>query len=349
MVNIATRNLPKPPRERTRGRSGISRESFVSHSYGYERFRPPLAVVGAVRTQWADDGKFQYTRRTTMSLSLVTAGEAQYEQEGRTGRALAGQVFLAHLGQSQRFVTAPGSFLHKRSIIIEGAALDTILRACGLDQVDVVTPRNPGVIAGAMRTLTRLLGRKPAGFAAESSALVYWILLELGRSLAPSYPAELQAAFAYIRQHLGDRLTLGDIARSARLSVRHCNRLFNQYVGVPPVVYVINQRMALAATILQHTSSTVKQTAAVAGYDDPFRFSLQFKQRYGISPKYYRASTRPGKRLRQDQLIGEREVPSHNRLAPQDRDPQSTGQERPERDMVVAPQYLSQHHRDAGD
>jgi len=269
------------------------RESYTSHTYAYERFDPPLKVVGAVLSRWGPGDRFHRVRRPNLSLNLVTLGSASYRQEGRTGTVVEGQAFLAHPGRGQRFETGAAGFLHKRSVIMEGAGLDPLLRSTGLSDVDVVTPSSAPALTALFRRVFRVLRDKPPGFVADLSKAAYEILLECARSVAPDYPAPVADAMRFIRQNLMRRITLGDISAQARVSTRQCNRLFNRHMGISPIAYVISQRMSTAASVLLNTTLTVKAVAAMVGYDDPFRFSLHFKQRYGVSPMHYRRTHEP--------------------------------------------------------
>ncbi len=264
------------------------RESYASHAHAYDRFEAPLCISGAVTSRWGPGDNFTRQRRTNMSLSLVTMGEARFRQEEREGRVRAGQVFLAHHGTSQRFETALDGFLHKRSLILEGPHIDTFVTALGLQGVDVVTPSDRGRMTALFRRARFLLYHKPPAYAAMAYATAYEVLLECSRGLAPGYPAQLSEAVRYIRRNLHRRLTLREIAECTNLSIRQCNRLFHEHADTSPVHFAIRQKMAMAAGMLNNTTATAKQVAAAVGYDDPFRFSLQFKQHFGMSPTHYR-------------------------------------------------------------
>lgn len=264
------------------------RESLWSHAYRYARFRPPLCVIGSVLSRWGPGGNFERTDRQGISVSILTLGEGHYVQEGREGHVGSGDVFIAHHDVYQLLETGSGGVLHKRTLIMEGEALDAVLQAAGLSGVDSVRLSSPSQMIGQFRRAHVLLRDKPAGFTSELSQIAYAVLLECGRGIAPDYPLPLRAAIAFVRQNLGRRMTLQEIAAAAQLSVRHCSRLFHQHIGVAPMTYCINQKMALAENMLVNTTLPVNQVALAVGYDDPFRFSLQFKQHFGRAPKHYR-------------------------------------------------------------
>ena len=67
-------------------------------------------------------------------------------------------------------------------------------------------------------------------------------------------------------------------------------RRFNEVVGEPPMTFLKNWRMALAADLLCQPNQTVSTVAHQVGYATPYAFSAAFKRVRGISPQEHRAS-----------------------------------------------------------
>jgi AraC family transcriptional regulator of arabinose operon len=64
--------------------------------------------------------------------------------------------------------------------------------------------------------------------------------------------------------------------------------LFREQVGQTPQQWVERERMARAMQLLALSSRTIANIAAEVGYDNPFYFSLRFKQHTGRSPRDWR-------------------------------------------------------------
>lgn len=67
-------------------------------------------------------------------------------------------------------------------------------------------------------------------------------------------------------------------------------RRFNEIVGEPPMTFLKNWRMALAADLLCQPNQSVATVAYQVGYATPYAFSAAFKRVRGISPQEHRAS-----------------------------------------------------------
>ena len=79
--------------------------------------------------------------------------------------------------------------------------------------------------------------------------------------------------------------TVADLAATAGLSRAAFAARFTQLVGQPPMAYLTDWRMTLAADLLREEAGTTVAAAAEAvGYQDAFAFSVAFKRAKGVSP-----------------------------------------------------------------
>ncbi|WP_030782735.1 AraC family transcriptional regulator [Streptomyces sp. NRRL S-920] len=84
--------------------------------------------------------------------------------------------------------------------------------------------------------------------------------------------------------------TVAALAARAQVSRAAFARNFTDLVGRPPMAYLTEWRMTLAAELLAEPGATVASVAAQVGYADGFGFSDAFKRIRGIAPSGYRAS-----------------------------------------------------------
>jgi AraC-like DNA-binding protein len=65
-------------------------------------------------------------------------------------------------------------------------------------------------------------------------------------------------------------------------------RRFTVLVGRPPMTYLRERRLALAADLLREPDATLAAVADRVGFANPFALSAAFKREHGISPSEYR-------------------------------------------------------------
>jgi AraC-like DNA-binding protein len=83
--------------------------------------------------------------------------------------------------------------------------------------------------------------------------------------------------------------TLATLAAESGASRASLARRFHELVGEPPMTFLTNWRMALAADLLCQPDATVSSVAERVGYATPFSFSAAFKRVRGLSPQEHRA------------------------------------------------------------
>ena len=249
-----------------------------------ERMAPPLQIYVGVVSRWTVGDRFTRTGRPDLSLSLITRGSAEYLQDGRRGSVACGQIFLAHKGAAQSLHTGDAGFMHKRTVILTGVALDALVASMRLNEVDVVTPRNPSSIMRWFREAYRCMTAKPPDMAGTLSVLAWRILLECQEGLSLIYPPGLRRAMDYVAANIQRPLTVGVLASEAGVSPRQCARLFQAHLGCSPMAFCATQRMTVARAMVQHTSHPMKQVANAVGFEDQLYFSARFRRHFGMSP-----------------------------------------------------------------
>jgi AraC-like DNA-binding protein len=82
-----------------------------------------------------------------------------------------------------------------------------------------------------------------------------------------------------------------ELAREAGLSRSVFSERFGQKVGVPPMQYLIEWRMALAKAMLQRGSPPLETVAAAIGYQSASAFSTAFRREVGRPPSHFARAT----------------------------------------------------------
>lgn len=95
-------------------------------------------------------------------------------------------------------------------------------------------------------------------------------------------------AVVEIQDRIGGRYTVGELADIAGYSPEHFSRVFRSVMGQPPEEFLIRTRIEHAKGLLSNSLMSIWEIAHALGYSKPSFFSIQFRQRTGMSPRQYR-------------------------------------------------------------
>jgi len=85
--------------------------------------------------------------------------------------------------------------------------------------------------------------------------------------------------------------TVTELAARAGVSRAALGRRFTELLGAPPITYLTQRRLMLAADLLHESDATLTSIARQVGYASPFALSAAFKREFGRSPQDHRVSS----------------------------------------------------------
>jgi AraC-like DNA-binding protein len=97
---------------------------------------------------------------------------------------------------------------------------------------------------------------------------------------------------ALLHARPGHPWTLPELAREAASSRSNVARRFTDLVGQPPMQYLAQWRMQVAANLLVQSGAKVATIASEVGYDSEAAFSRAFKKATGLAPGAWREARR---------------------------------------------------------
>jgi len=112
-------------------------------------------------------------------------------------------------------------------------------------------------------------------------------------------------ALAEIHREPARHWTLESLARQVAMSRSAFAEHFSRFVGTPPMQYLTNWRMQIAANHLLSTTDSINAVANRVGYDSEAAFSRAFKKAVGAPPSEWRrqravASTAPARTVQEE-------------------------------------------------
>lgn len=147
--------------------------------------------------------------------------------------------------------------------------------------------------------------RRP-GAEAVLERLAEMMFVDTARRYLDNLPADSTGWLAGLRdRHVGRALALlheaperawsmDELARETGLSRSALHERFVQFLAQPPMHYLAQWRIQLAARLLRETNRTVATIAQEVGYESEAAFSRAFKRLVGVPPATWRRSVAAG-------------------------------------------------------
>lgn len=109
----------------------------------------------------------------------------------------------------------------------------------------------------------------------------------------PRLPApRLKRTLEYVDAHLGENITLADLAQNSNLSLYYFATLFKKSTGLSPHRYILHRRVSRAQQLLQNTDLSVLDVSLDLGFQHQNNFARAFRRVTGMTPTGFRHSNR---------------------------------------------------------
>jgi AraC-like DNA-binding protein len=143
-------------------------------------------------------------------------------------------------------------------------------------------------LADEIVALGQHLGERKSMLATSGAA---WNLLALLSEEAVGHQPladVVSQARDFLRDNIALRISVDELAAMAGVSPSYFSAQFRRIVGVSPLLFHNNVRMARARELLDLTDDSIGSISESLGYVDRFYFSRQFKNAHGMTPMQYR-------------------------------------------------------------
>ncbi|BFO55986.1 helix-turn-helix domain-containing protein [Acidovorax sacchari] len=257
---------------------------------------PPMGCFRLERT-----GTTQIGMVPVDTVTLWTGGTCDVEMrcdgQRRNWRRTSGMVDLLPAGAVVSDVRWRGDAMECTWLHLDGAL------AQGREGMPARTGvRDPHITDLMQRLQAEALAGMPLG-AAYVQALALTLASYLrgrygdgsghGRLAAPSSGPQLRGQWErlrlYIDEHIGQPISVAEMARTTGYSTHHFARLFRQCFQKSPHQYVIERRIERARQLLLDPGRSVADVAAECGFATQAHLSSAFRRRLGLTPGEFRA------------------------------------------------------------
>lgn len=234
------------------------------------------------------DGRQPYVLCSAPGLEPLDSGDVTMDPETR----------MARLGQGEDVACVSGHIdLSRDSGELLRRALPELIHVRADAAEAPVLRWLTGQLVGEMKTR-----RAGVEFASDQLAQLLFVqvlrvCLAEAEGLPPGWlralaDERLAPALRLMHEDPGHPWQLEELARAAAMSRTTFAVRFREAAGVPPLTYLLNWRMSLAARALRQDAVPVAVLARSVGYTSESAFSNAFKRAVGVAPRRYRDAVR---------------------------------------------------------
>lgn len=226
----------------------------------------------------------------------------QYTLSGRGALIFEGKIielspnkaFLVHVPHEHIYLLPDNSsgweFIYFSLVGREALSLWlTIEHSCG----PVVEIRNDAKIIKRLFEIY-CAGKEKIQNPYQASALAYELIMLLCEEILPASHSNIESELLkkvldFCVDNIASDIGVEDMAKVAGLSRFHFSRVFKMTQGMSPAFFLTNLRMKRALNLIQNERLSVKEIAAICGYNDASYFCKVFKKFFKTSPEKFRS------------------------------------------------------------
>ena len=230
-------------------------------------------------------------------LIYCTEGQAFLNIEDQPYLISAGDLALIPAGASHRYTAAPDNPWTIHWVHYIGPLAESFRDHMGFSDDDPVHSigRQPSLLVDFNGLLSvQQTGFRTAGLVHVANRLrqllagVPLAVDQMGDTRQP----DLELIDTFMREHLNERITLGQLAEMTGLSPTHFATCYRQATGVSPIQHFLHLKIERACQLLDTSDQSFASISRMLGYDDNYYFSRLFKKIMGQAPSDYRHSHR---------------------------------------------------------
>jgi AraC family transcriptional regulator len=215
----------------------------------------------------------------------------------KPGPPAAGDIWVVPAGR--RYASqASGGRIRYGVLYVEPEALAELAGPEG----DTIAPRfarRDELLYRSVERLAELIGQDDDMSAMLGTSLGQALALHLAQryrtgdaAAGPRGPRLTERAQARLQErihaHLGDRITLDDLAAIAGMSPHNLLVAFRAAFGTTPAQYVIAQRLRRARWLLANTAQDITTIALETGFASHSHLTTAFRRHVGLTPRDFR-------------------------------------------------------------
>lgn len=241
----------------------------------------------------AQGGRYSTERQgyDTFFLCLTLEGKGYVQHGDRVFRPLPGDLLLFDC-MDPHYYRTDGDLWRFLWIHFKGHACRPTFRHIVPEGIFFQRMTDTGTVLSLYEELCTLVALRTTEADITVSERLNGLLMQIARiryaATVPVYPSPIERTLAYMEQHYGEDLSVGDLAARENYSPHYFTRLFTTSVGISPYRYLTKLRLRHARDMVLATSGTVEEIARLHNFPCCSRFIRLFAEQYGATPLQYR-------------------------------------------------------------
>ncbi|WP_136607866.1 helix-turn-helix domain-containing protein [Paenibacillus dokdonensis] len=268
-------------------------EHYLSQSSPFRIFRH--RIDGAVEVHWHE----------FFEMALVLEGSGTHVLNGKSMPLEAGSLFLVTPADFHEIIPDPGRVIVLYDVVFTQHMLRQELFQwlfqSSTERVYDLNEQEWKAFRAEFDRMWEESEQRQTGSDWVAQGALERVLIDLARlgtSEGQDYPAgghlhpSIRAAVTYIQHHFREPLTLHHVARHAGLSDSYFSECFRKQLGLPFQVFVQEQRLQFASSLLRLTELPVTEVCFASGFRTLNHFERAFKKKYNRTPRELRGRKR---------------------------------------------------------
>ena len=259
----------------------------------------PFEVIGIGSPDWMKPRMIDRPNGTADYLFMYFPTPVQVRHAGILRDFPPGSFFLWTPGNRHNFGNPDQLWCHWW-LHAKGEFVERAIRNSSIPCNVPIQLETPGLFPGLLRPIYDELNESVQFDYAVLEARFMLLVRLLDRALHPRpVQGHIPERIARVIRRMTDNpavspATLPELARIAGLSVSRFSAEFRATTGMPPIRFLLEKKMELAAYLLRDRNLRVSEAAEQAGFHDPLYFSRLFRRKYGLTPVSFRRRVEAG-------------------------------------------------------
>lgn len=231
--------------------------------------------------------------RNDYYLMYMTEGEMRIQIDGTEMLLRAGGVVCMRphtpysYGKSEENVPIRYYWMH-----FTGGDCERILSECGLPLGQVSELGKSQEASYYFEDIFSEFRKRRPSFEYSVTLKAQYLMLHIGRALYTDNTGRLspvERSLKFIHTNIKRNFTVKELAEMEFLSPSRYREVFKEATGMPPLEYILRQRVHLACELIEQGDIPLSEVAELCGFTDRLYFQRVFKKRMSVTPGEYRS------------------------------------------------------------